>query len=187
VQLKVDKWFSAIILFCLLGATPVLRAQVLINEVDADQVGTDGAEFVELFGPANTPLDGMVLVFFNGSGDTSYAAFDLDGRQLNAQGFFVVCGNAANLANCDMDVSPDENLIQNGADAVALYNADGADFPNGTAVTDTGLIDALVYDTDDADDTGLLSVLTPGNPQIDENGLVAVIASKASGHFSSQM
>jgi hypothetical protein len=34
----------------------------------------------------------------------------------------VVCGNAANVANCDLDVSPDTDLIQNGApDAVGLW------------------------------------------------------------------
>ena len=43
--------------------------------------------------------------------------------------------------------------LQNGADAVALYVGDGADFPNGTALTTANLIDALVYDTDDVDDT----------------------------------
>ena len=144
--------------------------QIVINEVDADQSGTDAAEFVELFGPANASLDGLVLVFFNGNGDVSYEAFDLDGLQLDGDGFFVVCGDAANVANCDLDVSPNTNLVQNGADAVALYTADAADFPNGTAPTATDLIDALVYDTDDTDDSGLLDVLTPGQAQINEDG-----------------
>jgi hypothetical protein len=41
----------------------------VINEVDADQVGTDSAEFVELFdgGVGNTDLTGLVLVLVNGS------------------------------------------------------------------------------------------------------------------------
>ena len=144
----------------------------IINEFDADQVSTDSAEFIELYdgGSGNTALDGLAIVLFNGNGDASYQAFDLDGQSTDGDGYFVLCGNAANTANCDLDVSPDTNLIQNGADAVALYEADAADFPNGTVATETGLIDAVVYDTDDSDDTGLLAVLTPGQPQVNERG-----------------
>ena len=60
-------------------------ATVIINEVDADTPGTDTAEFVELYdgGVGNTPLDGLVVVLFDGgdagTGRQSYAAFDLDG------------------------------------------------------------------------------------------------------------
>lgn len=146
-------------------------AQVVINEVDADQTSTDTAEFVELFGTANQSLDGLVLVFYNGNGDVSYQAFDLDGQQLDGNGFFVLCGDAANVPNCDMDVGIGSNLIQNGPDAVALYVADATDFPTNTAVTATNLVDALVYDTSDSDDAELLSVLTPGQAQINEDGL----------------
>ncbi len=156
--------------FSFTTATPPVSSPMLINEVDADQAGTDAAEFVELFdgGAGNTPLDGLVLVLFNGSGDTSYQAFDLDGQSTNASGYFVLCGDAANTANCDLDVSPNTNLIQNGADAVALYLADAADFPGGTAVTTNALIDAIVYDTDDSDDAVLLRLLNAGQPQVNE-------------------
>ena len=41
----------------------------------------------------------------------------------------------------------------------ALYMADAANFPDGTAATDVGLVDAVVYGTSDADDTGLLAAL----------------------------
>ncbi|MBU0705251.1 MAG: lamin tail domain-containing protein, partial [Chloroflexi bacterium] len=110
-----------------LGQTP---GDVIINEVDADQVSTDSAEFVELYdgGVGNTDLTGLVLVFFNGSDDASYEAFDLDGQGTDANGYFVLCGDAGNVANCDLDVSPDTNLIQNGADAVALYVGDDTNF-----------------------------------------------------------
>ena len=54
---------------------------VLINEVDADTEGTDVLEFVELYGTPNLPLDGMVLVFINGSDDLCYA----DGIDLDAE------------------------------------------------------------------------------------------------------
>lgn len=94
----------AVILFVALSQ---LWGQIRINEVDADTPSTDTAEFLELYGPPNASLDGLVLVFYNGNGDVSHAAFDLDGRTLDGTGFFVLCGNAANVANCDWDVSPD--------------------------------------------------------------------------------
>lgn len=147
-----------------------VESDVIINELDADQAGTDSAEFIELYdgGTGNTDLSGLVLVLFNGNGDMSYQAYDLDGFTTSGSGYFVLCGNAANTANCDLDVSPSTNLIQNGADAAALYSGDATDFPNGTAVTAANLIDAIVYDTDDGDDAGLLVLLNSGQPQVNE-------------------
>lgn len=150
------------------SATP----SVLINEVDADQTSTDAAEFVELYdgGAGSTALDGLVLVLYNGSDDASYLAFDLDGQSTDADGYFVLCGDAANVANCDLDVSPNTNLIQNGADAVAIHVGNGSDFPNDTPVTTANLVDALVYDTNDSDDAGLSVLLNAGQPQVNEGG-----------------
>lgn len=134
---------------------------ILINEIDADQDGTDSAEFIELFdgGAGNTALDGLVLVLYNGNSDVVYDAIDLDGQTTDANGFFVV--GSANVPNVDL-VEFTTNGLQNGADAVALYVGDATDFPNGTAVTTTNLLDAIVYDTNDADDAGLLPLLNTG-------------------------
>ncbi|MEM7084672.1 MAG: T9SS type A sorting domain-containing protein [Bacteroidota bacterium] len=142
---------------------------LIINELDADTAGTDTLEFIELYdgGVGNTSLSGFAIVLYNGNGDTSYNAFDLDGFTTNAEGYFVM-GNAA-VANVDVVVP--SNTFQNGADAAALYQADATSFPNGTAVTTTGLVDALVYDTSDADDAGLLVLLNAGQAQIDEGGM----------------
>ena len=152
------------------SSVPANAYDVIINEVDADQAGTDAAEFVELYdgGVGNTDLTGLVLVLMNGSDDASYLAFDLDGMSTNGQGYFVLCGDAANVPNCDLDVEPNTNLIQNGADAVALYTGDADDFPNDTPVTTTNLLDAIVYDTDDGDDAGLLVLLNADQPQVNE-------------------
>lgn len=147
---------------------------ILINELDADQVGTDAGEFIELYdgGVGNTPLDGLVLVAFNGSNDLSYnlspftSGIDLDGYSTDANGYFVI----GNTAVPGVDIIFNGNTLQNGPDAVALYLADGSNFPSGTAVTTTNLVDALVYDTDDPDDPGLLILLNPGQPQVNENG-----------------
>ncbi len=143
---------------------------LIINEIDADTPGSDTREFIELYdsGVGHTPLDDLVVVLFNGSTDKSYRAFDLDGFGTDAAGFFVMGGS---------EVVPPPDLIipngslQNGADAVALFAGDADDFPNGTPVTTDFLVDAVVYDSDDADDPGLLALLNPGQPQVNENAL----------------
>jgi len=142
---------------------------VLINEVDADQTGTDDAEFIELYdgGFGNTPLDGLVIVLYNGSIDEVYDAIDLDGFSTDADGYFVI--GSSNVPNVDLEVFI-TNGIQNGADAVALYEGDAVDFPEDAPITLDGLIDALVYDTNDGDDEELLVLLNPEQEQINEDG-----------------
>ena len=106
----------------LLPSLPAIR----INEVDADTDGSDLLEFVELYGAGNESLDGPgARLLLNGSNDMAYEAFDLDGFSLNADGFFVA-GNTA-VANVDLVFA--NGSLQNGADAVALYVGDAADFP----------------------------------------------------------
>src|SRR3954453_8931880 len=132
----------AIAMLGALQAVPAFAVPV-INEIDANQTGsTDPFEFVELAGPANLSLNGLVVVFFNGNTDTSYRAFDLDGYQLGPTGYFLI-GNASVVPTPDI-IFPDTTL-QNGPDAVALYTANGADFPNGTPVTSANLLDAICY------------------------------------------
>jgi DNA/RNA endonuclease G (NUC1) len=144
---------------------PTVATNVIINEVDADTPGADTAEFVELYdgGVGNTPLDGLVVVFFNGNNDLSYAAFDLDSFSTDANGYFTL-GNAAGR-----DLVFAGNLLQNGADAVALYAGDASSFPANTPVTTANLQDAVVYGTDDPDDAGLLVLLNAGQPQVNES------------------
>ncbi|WP_378186114.1 T9SS type A sorting domain-containing protein [Aquimarina sp. W85] len=145
----------------------VAPTALIINELDADTQGSDVLEFIELYdgGIGNTTLDGYVIVNYNGNGDTSYNAFDLDGFSTNAEGYFVI-GNA-NVANVNLVVP--NNSFQNGADAVALYFDDANSFPNGTALTTNRLIDAIVYGTDDDDDLELLVLLEENSPQLNEN------------------
>ena len=153
--------------FTTAAAPPVVAENVVINELDSDTPGTDAAEFVELYdgGVGNTSLTGLIVVFFNGATDTSYRTIDLTGQSTNAAGYFTI-GNAA-VAGVDLTFP--NNTLQNGEDAVALYAASAASFPNGTAVTTANLRDAVVYDTADADDPGLLVLLNAGQPQVDES------------------
>lgn len=140
-------------------------AAVVINELDSNQAGADGREFVELYdgGAGKTPLDGLVLVFFNGAVNTTYFSLDLDGTATDAQGYFLAGS---------FDVGPDivlaDGTIQNGADAVALYAGDAADFPAGTAVTTAGLRDAIVYTAGSAEDTPLLALVGGIGPILEE-------------------
>ena len=93
--------------------TPALN--VIINEIDSDTPGTDVAEFVELYdgGVGNTSLNGLVVVFFNGSNDLSYASFDLDGRTTDANGYFVLGNNGVPVR----DLVFADGLLQNGTSA----------------------------------------------------------------------
>ena len=132
-------------------------AQITINEVDSDTPGnSDLLEFVELLTPnGNVSLDGYIVVFFNGNGDLSYRTIDLAGFTSDSNGLFII----GNSAVSGVDIVIGNGSLQNGADAVAIYQAAATDFPNGTAPTMTNLIDAIVYDTDDADDQELLAAL----------------------------
>jgi predicted extracellular nuclease len=98
---------------------------LVINEIDYDQPGTDTAEFVEIKNVSDEAIDlnpyTVELVNGTGGGASVYQAIDLPAVSLAAGGYFVVCANATTVPNCDLDVAPDTNLIQNGApDAVAI-------------------------------------------------------------------
>jgi predicted extracellular nuclease len=153
-------------------ASPKALAQaipVIINEVDSDTPSYDTQEFIELYdgGIGNTALDGLVVVLYNGSVDTSYDAFDLDGFSTDVDGYFVI----GSVTEADLPVAPGSfGWLQNGADAVAIYAADATGFPYGTALTTSDLTDAIVYDTNDSDDAELLTLLNAGQPQVNEGG-----------------
>ena len=149
---------------------PPVATNVIINEVDSDTPGTDAAEFVELYdgGVGNTSLDGLVLVFFNGSNDLSYAAFDLDGFTTNASGYFTI-GNPG-VPGVDLIFNPARRAAPERSGRRRALRRQRHRLSHGTPVTTTNLQDAIVYDTDDADDPGLLVLLNAGQPQVNENG-----------------
>ena len=146
-------------------------AQVVINELDSDTPSTDDREFIELKSTTpNFPLDGYVLVFFNGNptastANKSYYTIDLDGLTTDANGIILI-GNSQ-ISPAPDKIFPD-NIIQNGADGVALYLGNASDFPDDTLATSVNLIDALMYDTNDADATALMTLLGV-SIQINEN------------------
>ncbi|NOX57308.1 MAG: lamin tail domain-containing protein [Planctomycetes bacterium] len=132
---------------------------LVINEIDANQTGTDTTEFVEISNNGGAAVDFAatphVVVFFNGSSTNSYASFDLNSGTLAAGEYLV-------LGNNDVMPAPDillcasagcANTLQNGEDAVGLYTGTTASFPSGTAATTVNLVDAIVY-TDAGSGTG---------------------------------
>ena len=131
----------------------MMTTSVCINEIDSDTPGVDAAEFIELSGTPNGALDHFVVVLFNGANDLAYRVYDLDGLSLDANGFFLI----GNVGVAGVDLVIPNNTIQNGADAVAIY--DTSDFVILSFTTTIHLVDAIVYDTDDADDAGLLNGL----------------------------
>ncbi|HUG87842.1 MAG TPA: lamin tail domain-containing protein, partial [Actinomycetota bacterium] len=119
------------LLALLFAAVPARAASttLVINEIDYDQPSTDTAEFLEIKNVSASGIDldpySVVLVNGAGGGAALYGTIDLPAVMLGAQDYFVVCANAATVPSCDLDVTPDTNLIQNGApDAVAIRLGD---------------------------------------------------------------
>ncbi len=153
-------------------AFSVTVIHLTINEVDADTTGTDDAEFIEISTgiSGDVSLAGYVVVLFNGSDDQSYSAIDLDATATG--GLLLIAPTGFSPAPA-IEFGAATNNVQNGADAVTIYQGAAADFPNDTAISTTGLIDAVAYDTADGDDAGLLDGFfgsgAPEAVQIDED------------------
>ena len=146
-------------------------SQIVINELDCDTPGVDDKEFVELLSVTpNFPLDGYVVVFFNGSTSTtsgegrSYLALDLDGYTTDINGLLLIGSNS--VSPIPQYLVP-VGVIQNGVDAVAIYHANDFDFPEFTvAYVDETLIDVLLYRTTQNDGTGLVPIFSTFNSSI---------------------
>lgn len=126
-------FYISILAFCTFSTA---NATMLINEVDYDQNGSDSAEFIELFnsGSNSINLNGYQLDLVNGTTGSIYESFDLTGYSLAAGGYFIICGSASMVMNCNFDAAKNSNLIQNGApDGITLYH-------------NNILIDALSYE-----------------------------------------
>lgn len=116
-------------------------AQLVINEVDYDQPGTDATEFLELKNVSDLPypLSSLRVAMVNGEGGTPviYRTYSAAWWPSLAPGdYFVLCGNSLATANCNDTLSPATNAIQNGAtDAIVLLS-----------MPDSTVIDQLSYE-----------------------------------------
>lgn len=150
---RLHLWVCFLLPFC-------FYSQVVINEVDADTPGLDVLEIIEL--KSETPyfsLDGYILVLFNGgsgSGTLSYYTIDLDGLVTDGNGIVL-------LGNSQVNPSPSrlfpQNTVQNGPDAIAIYQDVIDTFPIDTPATTTNLIDALIYGNNTTQATALQNAL----------------------------
>ena len=121
-------------------------ADLVINEVDYDNVGSDDREFIEIYNPSTTTrtLDGLAVVLINGSGATMiYRTYALTGT-LAGRGYLVLAASTVTVP-AGVTVIPlagARDNVQNGGaatepgDAIVLLN------------TATGaVVDALSYES----------------------------------------
>ena len=135
-------------------------SQIRINELDCDTPSIDDVEFIELKSTTpNFTITNYVLVFFNGTGtnaNKSYYLLNLNGLTTDANGILLLGNNL--VSPVPEDIFPN-SILQNGPDGFGLYQGTPADFPLNTTASSTNLIDALVYDTSDAQIATLQSLL----------------------------
>ncbi len=126
---------------------------LVINEVEYDNVGTDTAEYVEIYNASSAPiaLTGYTLYLVNGSGGTVYKTIDLGPAGTLDGGQYLVIGSTSAVGTVPssqkkIDLGAVSNLIENGA-------------PDGMALVNTAtnkLVDALAYEG------AMTSVTLPG-------------------------
>lgn len=106
------------------------RVGMIINELDADQVGTDTAEFIELYAGGEVDLWGIAVVLLNGgvTPGQEYARIDLTPVGTLAEGsHLVLAGPSVTVPPPGLKYTPAgwelSNRIQNGPnDAVLLWD-----------------------------------------------------------------
>ena len=139
--------FIGFLFFSLVSSWSV-SAQVVINELDSDTQGIDTKEFIEL--KSDTPyysLDGYVLAFFNGNPSSSdanriYYSIDLSGLTTDINGLVLIGNNGVSPVPTKI-IS--DNTIQNGPDAVAIYQGVIGDYSAYKLASQLNLVDALAY------------------------------------------
>lgn len=162
------------------GPPPEPTAELVINEIDYDQVGTDGNGFVEVanVGGDSADLSGVALVFVDGADSAEYRREELSGT-LDPGAHLVVESDAQNgapdgLALLDtaapalLDALSYEGEITDAAVDGATYNlVEGAALDG--SVADSNTVDGSLSripdgrDTDDATaDWAFTTTLTPG-------------------------
>lgn len=119
-----------------------------ISDFDASQTEADTKEFVEITNNGTNPiaLSGCSMVFYDGASNGSYMKVGLGGTVDPGNTFLL-----GNPAVEGVDQVFGEGTLQDGPDALALYDVPDSDFPEDASVT-TNFDDRLstvVYISDD--------------------------------------
>lgn len=122
-------------------------ATLRLTGFDADQGESDTEEFVTVTntGTERVLVTDCALVFYDGFAEATYFALDLQGA--------VEPGASHVVGNPGLQTVAQTfpiNTLDDGPDAIALYQRPASDFPAGTGlVTDATLLSAIVYVSDD--------------------------------------
>ncbi len=107
----------------------LLADNLVINEVDYDQDGSDDMEFIEVFNPTaqTISLTNKTMYLINGNGNSEYASIDLDAANELLSGQYLLIGSQAVLDTVDTDTlelvfDDPSNNIQNGPDGLLLID-----------------------------------------------------------------
>ena len=125
------------------GTDPLIAPSVVINEIDYDQVGSDTAEFVELYNPTatNVSLTNIVLVLIDGSSTSEYMRVSF--TNVLGAGQYLVVGLESVVTQLPANVpgvtisGPFPPLQNGGPDGVLLLMINGPRI---------GVVDALSYE-----------------------------------------
>lgn len=139
------------------------RTGLVINEVDYDQVGSDAAEFIEIYNSSGAAINltGIAVVGLNGSSTSmaEYIRWDLSALGTLNPGEFLVLGPSTLIASLPVSVTKTvtfagaTNNVQNGGSLPANPDTPSADAVALFDVTTSTVIDALSYE--DASTAGL--------------------------------
>jgi hypothetical protein len=112
------------------GTNPILAdaaPNLVINEIDYDQIGTDTTEFIEVLNKGTNTIDlgHYALAFINGANNLEYLRVNLNGPISAGQYLVVASTNLTGIAAGARVIyfPSDHDNIQNGApDGVAMIN-----------------------------------------------------------------
>ncbi|XP_072024494.1 uncharacterized protein [Amphiura filiformis] len=135
----------------------------IINEIKPRNSDSN-TEFIELKGLVSTPLDEYVLVLFSDRGRSIYTV-SMAEKRTDHNGVAVIGSHG--MVPIPLISFPNSNvpIIPQGTGAVVLYRGVVTDFPVKTQMTADGVVDAVVFTSDQAKlDNEMTSVLTPASP-----------------------
>lgn len=179
---------TAIMATFALATAGAASAQIRFNEIRIDETGADVNEYVELRGPANTPLTGHTIIVIgdgaSGCG-TIENVIDLSPYSIQADGFFAlrVSGGTATLTGFDASIA---GSFEN-SDNLTFFLVTGSTAVSGGDVDadNDGVQDAFPWTTL-VDEVALLENAVPGcgTPTADAEPVYSLITVGPDGTFA---